>query len=162
MYARKISGGLAVIVLGIGLGACGSSNKSSSGGGGGGSKLAKADLIAKANAICADTQTKAKAVKAPASIADPAVAAKYLDQIAPITAKETADLNALTPADDVKADYTTFLSAQKEANDLIQLIKHKADTKDASGAKDLQKAASTGQKVADAATKLGATTCAGG
>jgi hypothetical protein len=149
--------------MAAGLTACGSSDKKSSGGNGGsGAKLAKADLIAKANAICAATQTKAKSIKAPASISDPTVAAKYLDQIAPITAKETADLAALRPADTELASYTDFINAQKTANDLIQLIRHKADTKDASGVKDLQKAAATGQKVADAATKLGATTCAGG
>ena len=162
MSARKFGSAMAVAVLSAGLAACGSSSNNKSSSSGSGPALAKGALIAKANAICLATQTAARKVKAPASLQNPTVAAKYLDKIAPITAKETTDLQALKPADEVKADYTAFLAAQNAANSLIQTIKHKADTKDASGLKDLQKAAGTGQKVADTANKLGATTCAGG
>jgi len=121
--------------------------------------LSKSELVAKVNAICGTAKSAAGAVQPPASLQDATAAAAYFDKIAPITDKETQDLLALKPASDVQGDYATFTAAQQEANDLLKTIKHKADTKDPSGQQDLQKSQATGQKVAGAANKLGATGC---
>lgn len=143
----------ALIALTLGLGACGDS-------GGSGSTLARTDLIAKANQICTTAQSKSAAIQAPKSLADPVQAAKYFDQVAPITAEETADLKALEPDGDAKSDWNAFVSAQAAANSLLQQITHKADAHDPTGLQDLRKAPAAGQKVAAAATKLGASNCA--
>ncbi|MDQ6805966.1 MAG: hypothetical protein M3065_13590 [Actinomycetota bacterium] len=142
-----------VVALGVGLSACGGSSSSSSG-------LSRAQLIAKANAICVTAKKSAGAVAAPSSFQNPTVAAAYFDKIAPITDKETQSLGALQPADSVKTDWTAFVNAQKAADALLQTIKHKADTKDASGFADLQKVAPTSKTFVNAASKLGATGCA--
>lgn len=150
---RKTMMGAALAATAVGMAACGSSSDTSS------DALSRSALVAKANAICTKAETDAKAVQAPTSYQDATVAARYFDQIAPITDAETKQLVALQPADDVKDDYAAFTKAQTDANTLLQSIRHKADTKDASGMDDLTKVAPAGDKVSAAATKLGAKTC---
>jgi hypothetical protein len=160
MNLRRLGRGLAITSLSVGLAACGSSSSSSSTAASGGATLAKAALIAKANSICSTAESASSAVPAPASYADPAVAAAYFDKIAPITDKETQDLLALQPASEVQAAYATFTAAQRASDTLLRTIRQKADAKDPSGQQDLAKAPAAGQRVADAATALGATVCA--
>jgi hypothetical protein len=157
MTWRNAVAGLAVAATSVGLAACGSSSDSS--GSSSGSGLSRTAIASKANAICKKAQTDAQAIEAPASYDDPAVAAQYFDQVAPITDAETKALLALEPADDVKADFTALTDAQTEANTLLQTIKQKADTKDATGLDDLKKVQPAGDKVAAAAEKLGAKSC---
>jgi hypothetical protein len=155
MQWRSAAAGLTIVAMSVGMSACGSSSEDS----GSAKGLSRADIASKANAICTKAQTDAQSVEAPASFADPTVAAAYFDQIAPITQTETDALLALEPADEVKDDYTAFTKAQSDANDLLQTIKEKADSKDASGMDDLKKVEPAGNAVAAAAKKLGAKTC---
>jgi hypothetical protein len=138
--------------LAVALSACGSSGSSSG--------LSRSDLVSKANAICQTAQTAAKAVPQPTSLQDAATAAAYFDKVAPITAKETADMQALNPDGSASGDWKAFIAQQVSANALLQTIKSKADAKDPSGLQDLQKVKPQGDQVAAAATKLGATVCA--
>lgn len=156
MKWRSAAAGLTIAAMSIGVTACGSSDSDS---GGSSSALSKSALLTKVDAICTKAQTDAQAVEAPASYADADVAAKYFDQVAPITDTETKALLALKPADEVKDDYAAFTQAQTEANDLLQTIRKKADSKDASGMEDLKKVEPAGQKVSAAAKKLGSKTC---
>jgi hypothetical protein len=99
-------------------------------------------------------------VPSPSNLQDPSAAAGYFDKIAPLTAKETADLAALKPDASVANQWNTFIAAQKSANDLLQKIKAKADAKDASGLQYLRQVPAAGTRVQVAATKSGATICA--
>jgi hypothetical protein len=150
---RKTMMGAALAATAVATAACGSSSDK------GGDALSRSAIVAKANAICTKAETDAKAVQAPASYRDATVAARYFDQIAPITDTETRALVALKPADDVRDDYAAFTRAQTDANTLLQSIRHKADTRDASGMDDLNRVAPAGDRVSAAATKLGAKTC---
>jgi hypothetical protein len=142
---------IALAVLGIGIAGCG----------GGSSKLSRAKIVSKADAICAKAKKDAgNTAPSLQQLQDATVAAKYFDKIAPIVQKRTDDLAGLKPADDVKADYDAFISAQQASNALLQKIRQKADKKDPSGLQDLQTAGPTNQKLIDAANKLGAKTCA--
>ena len=156
MKWRSAAAGLTIAAMSIGVTACGGSD---SGGSSSSDALSKSALLTKVDAICTKAQTDAQAIQAPASYQDANVAAKYFDQVAPITDTETKALLALEPADEVKDDYAAFTQAQTEANDLLQTIKKKADSKDASGLDDLKKVQPAGEKVSAAAKKLGSKTC---
>jgi hypothetical protein len=160
MNLKKLGGSLAVASLTVGLTACGSSSKSTTATTAGPATLTKAALVAKANSICTTAQAAATAVPAPASYANAQVAAAYFDKIVPITDKETQDLLALAPDADAQVLYARFTAAQQASDTLLQTIRQKADAKDPSGQQDLAKAPAVGQKVADAATALGAGVCA--
>jgi hypothetical protein len=159
MNWSSVAAGLTIVTMGVGVSACGSSSSSASSDDGGAKGLDRKALATKLDAICTKAIDASKAIEAPASFEDPAVAAKYFDQIAPITDTETKAILALEPADDVKADFATFTTAQSAANTLLQTIKTKADTQDPTGLDDLKKVEPAGQSVADAAKKLGATSC---
>ncbi len=154
MRGTQITFAVALSGLAASLGACG--------GGGGDDGLSRSAISSKASAICAKAQTQARAIPAPSAddMQNPTVAAAYFDKIAPITAKETTDLKALNAADDVSSDWNALVAAQEQANTLLQTIKRKADSQDPSGLQDLGKVASAGQKVSDAAKKVGASSCA--
>ncbi len=165
MKTIGIAGGLAVIALTGGLGACGGSSSSSrsSTTTTAASGLSRSALAAKANTICATAQAQAALVKAPSATAiasDASAAAAYFDKIFPITDSETKEIQALTPASEAATDWQSFVNAQVAADQLLQTIKQKADAKDASGLADLKKVQPAGQLVAVAANKIGATTCA--
>ena len=142
---------LALAGAAAGLAACG----------GGGDKLSKSALVKEANQICAEAQKAANAVMPPASFTDSKAAAAYFDKIVPITDKETSDLADLKPADDVKADWNAFVDSQKAANDLLNTVRDKTGSGDESGLRDLQRIPAAAQKVAAAASKVGATGCGG-
>jgi hypothetical protein len=150
VYRKSKLGALATIgVLGATVAGCGSS-----------AGLSRTSLDSKANEICRSTQKSASAVPSPTNLQDASAAAGYFDKIAPLTAKETSDLAALKPDGSVANDWNAFIAAQKSANDLLQRIKSKADTKDASGIQDLHQVPAAGTRVQAAATKVGATICA--
>jgi len=151
LAARTICVSLAAVAS-VGMVACASSDD----------KLSKSKLAAKADAICKKATTDVAKIKAPASVGDPVVAAKYFNQVAPIAQKETDDLADLKPADDVKDDWQAVVDKQKEGNDFLKTIRDKAEAKDRSGLRDLQKAPAIVQEFAAAAKKIGAVDCAAG
>jgi hypothetical protein len=163
MKTTRIAGGLAVLALAAGVSACGSSSSSSSSTAAGASGLSRAELVAKANMICATAKGQSGTITAPANIgADAAAAAAYFDKIFPITDAETKEIQALVPSPAAAADWQSFVSAQVSADQLLLRLKTNADAKNPKGLADLAKVQPAGQKVAAAATKVGATTCAGG
>ncbi len=164
MKTTRIAGGLAVLALAAGVSACGSSSSSSSSSAAAGaSGLSRAELAAKANMICATAKGQSSGITAPANIgADATAAAAYFDKIFPITDAETKEIQALQPAPAAAADWQSFVSAQVAADQLLLRLKTNADAKNPKGLADLAKVQPAGQKVAAAATKVGATTCASG
>jgi hypothetical protein len=150
MYSNsKLVAAATICAVGTTVAACGSSGG-----------LSRSELVSKANAICAATQKAASAIPSPSNLQDATAAAGYFDKLAPITAKETSDLEALKPDSSARGDWNSFIAAQKSANALLQKIKAKADAKDSSGLRDLRQVPAVGNKVQSTATKLGATTCA--
>jgi hypothetical protein len=127
---------------------------------GGSSGLSRAQLVAKADAICATAQASASAVPSPSDLTDETAAAAYFDKIAPITDQETHDLSALKADGSAASDWNAFISAQTQANALLQTLKAKADAKDPSGQQDLARVTTVGDRVLATASKLGAATCA--
>jgi hypothetical protein len=163
MKTTRIAGGLAVLALAAGVSACGSSSSSSSSAAAGASGLSRAELAAKANMICATAKGQSGTITAPVNIgADAAAAAAYFDKIFPITDAETKEIQALVPSPAAAADWQSFVSAQVAADQLLLRLKTNADAKNPKGLADLAKVQPAGQKVAAAATRVGATTCAGG
>lgn len=128
---------------------------------GGGDTLSKPALVKEANKICAAAQKDANAVKPPTNFTDAKAAAAYFDKIVPITDKETSELADLKPDDDVKADWNAFVDSQKAANDLLNSVRDKTGSGDESGLRDLQRIPAAAQKVAAAASRVGATGCGG-
>lgn len=162
MNQTRMAAGLALLALGAGLSACGSSSSTSSNTAGA-SGLSRAALAARANTICATAQAASQKIQAPANLAsDATAAAAYFDKVYPITDAETKELQALTPGADAATDWAAFVGAQTGADQLLLTIKNKADAKDASGLNDLKKVAPAGANVAKTASKIGATTCATG
>lgn len=150
---RRLGAAIALVAAGAGVAACG--------GGSAGDTLPRALLAARANAICASAQTASSAIAAPPSYRNPRVAAAYFDRVAPITERETRDLEALVPASDVAADWREFLARQRAATELLNTLRRKAHAADPSGLADLAKVPATGQAVAAAANRLSARDCAG-
>jgi hypothetical protein len=166
MKTIRMAGGLAALALTVGLSACGSSSSSGSSTSTPATTtagLSRTALAARANTICATASAASGAIKAPTDIASNAAsAAGYFDKVYPITDAETKELQALTPDAAAAADWQAYVSAQVAADTLLLTIKQKADAKDPSGLNDLKQVAPAGVKVAAAASKIGATTCASG
>ncbi len=143
---------LASLALATGLGACG----------GAGSALSRADLGKQANKICADGQRQQAAVgSAPSDFrTNPAAATAFLDKYVPIIDGVAMKLNALKPAADVKRDWDAFATKFAQATKFVDSARTKARNKDASGINDIKQAAALGTATNDAATKVGASTCA--
>lgn len=76
-----------------------------------------------------------------------------------ITKKQTDQLAALDPADDVKDDWNAFVSKVKEINDLLKKTKDAAASKDPKGLTDFQKQAPVLVKDIGAAAAAGVTAC---
>jgi hypothetical protein len=163
MKTTPIASGLALLALTTGLAGCGSGSSTKSttattptAG------LSRAELVAKANMICATARSQAAPYPAPANIAtDAAAAAAYFDKIFPITDAQTKALQALPPAADVAGDWRAFVDAQVAADQLLQMLKQRADAQDPKGIALLAKEQPAGQRIAAAASRLGANTCAG-
>ncbi|HEU0316247.1 MAG TPA: hypothetical protein VFR49_02890, partial [Solirubrobacteraceae bacterium] len=93
---------------------------------------------------------------------DPAAAAAYFDKLFPITERETSAIKALRPARAAANDWQAFVAAQVAADQLLLRLKREADARDPTGLAGLQQVQPVGQRVARAARKLGAPTCASG
>jgi hypothetical protein len=140
-----------VTALGVSVAGCSSSKP-----------LSKADLDTKANALCQAAGNKIKTIPTPSNIRDATQAAAYFDKVVPIITDVTNSLANLKPADDVKADWNAFITAQKAETAAFVSIQHKADVKDSSGLTDLEKVPPLDQAVNAAATTVGATGCSDG
>lgn len=149
MSSRGMLVSLAVAAS-LGLAACGEDKD----------KLSKSELASKASAICETAQAKSSKIEAPGSYEDPEVTEAYFNKIVPISQKQTDDLKALEPADDVKEDWDAVIDNQNAANDLLKTIRDKARAKDKSAPQDIKKVAAIGEIFALAAKKVGAATCA--
>lgn len=153
---RKATIVLIALAACVGLAACGgSSDKTSSDDG----KLNRTQLAAKADAICKPANASADAVTAPASFDDADAAAAYFAKLAPLHQKETDDLAALKPDDEVKADWDAFMATQNANNAMLKTILDKATAKDPSGKQDLQQVPAQVARSTAAAKKFGSTEC---
>ena len=117
------------MAAGLGLAACGGGGTDEPGS----AKLARAELVAKADAICRAGEQAVSAIDAPADFSDAKAAADYFEKVAPLNDKQTDELAALVPADAVKADWQPVIDAQNEGNELLKRLRDKAKAADASG-----------------------------
>ena len=145
------------MVAGLGAAACGGGGSGEQGSG----KLARAELVAKADAICTAGEKAASAIDAPSDLSDAKAAGAYFEKVAPLNEQQTDDLAALVPADDVKADWQDVIDKQHEGNELLKTLRDKAKAADASGLEDLKTFATVTGEFGAAAKKLGAKACAG-
>jgi hypothetical protein len=89
-------------------------------------------------------------------------AAKYFGAARPIADRQNADLKALKPAADVKADYDAFLALTDRATKLLSATYDAAKAKDAARGARLLRDLSTTIGASDrAAAKLGLKVCGG-
>jgi hypothetical protein len=137
------------LVGSVGLSACGGS-----------SGLARKDLVARANAICAKSEADLKAVPPVTKPGDTKQLTAYFDKAAPIGTSETNALAALKPASDVKADFDAFIAKQRAANDVLQTLRAMADAKDPGEVAALGVLTGVSNNVSVTARVLGATGCA--
>jgi len=138
--------------LSAGLVACGGSD---------GDALSRAELAARADAICMTGEREAERVKPPADFADPAASFEYFAKIVPLHQKQTDSLAALEPDEDAKADWDALIAAQRRNNELLIVIRDKAKAKDRSAAADLRTFSASSRRFAAAAAKVGSKECAG-
>jgi hypothetical protein len=128
---------------------------------GGGDALAKKDLAAKANQICAKYSKEGDKLKAPSDISDPKQAQAFFAKAHDIAKRQQDDLEALTAADDVKTAYADMTQATGKATTLLGDLEAAAKAKDAAkGAKLLQQLQPDSQAVDRTAKAVGATGCA--
>ena len=128
---------------------------------GGDDALSKKELASEANKICAKYSKEGDKLKAPQNIGDPEQASKFFADAHDIAKRQQDDLEALTPADDVKQDYEAMTAATGKATTLLADLQTAAEDKDAKkGAELLQELEPESKKVDEAANAIGATTCA--
>jgi hypothetical protein len=142
-------------VLATTLSGCGGG--SSGGDTGGNTALSRAEIITKANAICAAEESAGEKIPPPSNIQDAKQAAAYFDQVDPLISSTTEQLAALKPDDEVAADWNAFIDRRKEFTTTIHTIRTKADAADRSGLEDLNNLSTSDLEAA--ADKVGAKTC---
>lgn len=138
----------------LGLAACG-------GGDGGGDTLSKAELAKQANAICRQASKDLDTLaKDGGNTTDAKVAATFFDKATKLAEKQTADLEKLKPASDVKADYQTLLTELRKGTKILEDLGAAAKAKDATkGQALLTQVDAVDKAVNAAAVKVGATAC---
>ena len=135
----------------LALASCGSSSDSG---------LSKTKLAAKANAICANYNKQAKALKQPSNINDPAQAAAYFQAAHDLAKKQSDEFGSLKPASDVKTQWNTFIAAYDAGTAYLQQLADAATAKDATKGQTLVAGfPAVSNKVNTAADAFGATTC---
>ena len=96
------------------------------------------------------------------NVNDARQASAYFGAAKPIAEQQNADLKALKPADDVKADYNAFLAPTDKATKLLSDTYDAAKSKNAKrGQQLLTELAATISSSDRAAAKLGLTVCGG-
>ena len=121
--------------------------------------LSRSALANKANAICASENAQSNAVQKPSG-RDANAISSYFDKLIPIATMGTAQLEKLKPDSSVASDWNAYLSARRDAINLLQTIDRKAHSRDSSGIQDLAQVQPAAARVRQAASKLGATQCA--
>jgi hypothetical protein len=150
----------AVLALAFTLPACGGGD-GGDGGGGGAEALPKAQLVKRANAICARYAKEGDALKAPKDITDPAQASAFFEDAHDIAKRQQAELEGQRPADGARAQYTAMTRATRRATRLLADLAAAAKAKDArKGASLLRRLQPDSDAVDRAANALGATRCA--
>jgi hypothetical protein len=149
----------------VSLSACGSSD-SSSGSSGGSSASAssgpftRAQLAAKADAICANAKTASHAIVQPTSLtASPAKSATFFEQVGVVVRNEANQLAALKPDSEAKADWNAMVAGQLQLANLTDDIAKKVKARNTAGLTELQSPAARGTAFTAAATKIGAKGC---
>jgi hypothetical protein len=151
MRDRGRSALIVLIGLAFGLSACGGGSKG----------LSKAQLDAKANAICKTAEAKLNAIPQPTNAMDPKAVAAYFDKVQQLATDMSTRLDALKPASDVKSEWESFIALDDQAVALFSKIRHEADTKDPSTYTDLTGLGPLATKVDAAAAKAGVADCGG-
>ena len=130
-------------------------------GGGGGDALSKSDLAKKANAICAKYSKEGEKLGSP-DLSDPKKAEDYFSKAKDLAGRQQDELEGLTPADDVKADYEKLTNATGDATQLLSDLADAAQAKDQKkGVELVNKLQPISNAVNTAARDIGATSCAG-
>jgi hypothetical protein len=147
----------AVLVLVPVLAGCGGGG----GGGGGDDALSKAELVKRANAICARYAKQGDALKAPSDITDPAQARRFFDRAHDIAEHQQRELEGLRPGGSAKAQYQALTKATGDATTLLEDLAVAAKARDAQkGASLLRRLQPDSDAVDKAANAIGATRCA--
>jgi hypothetical protein len=120
--------------------------------------LSRSALVKKADPICANENAQSNAVQKPSGRDANAIAA-YFDKLIPIANMGTSQLEKLKPDSSVASDWNSYLTARKDAINLLQTIDQKAHSRDPSGRQDLVRVQPAATKVRQTASKLGATQC---
>ncbi|MDX6688828.1 MAG: hypothetical protein QOG15_285 [Solirubrobacteraceae bacterium] len=145
VFGRGLAAAVIVVVVSFGLVACGGSDKKS------GDTLSKSELATKATTICKAATEKGNKIQTPSNLADANAAAAYFTKLVDLTQKQTDDLKALNPADDIKTDWDAYIAQQQKATDLLKRTRDAAKSKDVSGLTNFQTEAPQIQKDTDAA-----------
>lgn len=123
--------------------------------------LGKADIAAKASAICKRYSAQGKALGSP-DLADPAKAEDYFTKAGDLATSQQKELTALQPADTIKTDYDALTKATGAATTLLGDLAKAAGDEDQQRESDLvNKLTPISAAVDTAAKKVGATDCAG-
>lgn len=145
----RIAGPIALLTT---LAACASGTSSSG--------LNRAELDAKANAICAAANAQSKKIPTPASFNDQKIAAPYFDKILPISTAATKQLHTLHPDQSVASAWQAFLFQRDAGQSLLETVTRLIDNKDRAGLTELSRGASLSANLDAAANAIGATECA--
>ena len=147
-----------VLAAALGLSACGGGS-SASGKPQADGTYKKADLAKAADKVCQQTKDSAKGIKPVTDPSNAAAVATYLEQLLPITQKQSAGLTALKPAADVQADWSALLAKQQEIVTFFQNVLKNAKSKNPSGQQELAKGAALGPQFTALAKKIGSGVC---
>ena len=126
---------------------------------GGSSTLSRAELVKKANAICAQSESQAAKLQAPTS-SDAKSQAAYWDKAVPVVSNASSQLSALKPDSSTSADWNAFIGKLDQIVDLYNKAKTKFDAGDASGQKYIDQTHALALQANTAAIKVGAAKCA--
>lgn len=128
--------------------------------GGGDEGLGKQALADAANTICADFTEQGKNLGQP-DLTDPENAADYFGKAEDLAREQQSRLEALEPAEGVKADYDKLMAATDKATKLLADLAAAAEAKDQAKGDDLlQQLTPLATEVSDAADAIGAGDCA--
>lgn len=129
MVKKRATAAVCAATCAVAIGACGGSSSSG---------LSQAELAKKVNAACAAYTKAVGAITPPSDFATNAkAAAAYLDKAKPLVHQEASTIEALKPADSIKATFETYLKDGQHQVALFDSADSKAHAQDPSGLQDL-------------------------
>ena len=141
------------VALGLALGGCGGGDEDEA--------LTKSELAKQAGDICDRGEKRLNALRPPADFqTNPTSAAKFLGQFLPIADDTVGDLKALKPPEDLQGAYDDYIKRQESAVNSIRTAQQKAEKRDPTGLRDLQKVANESDRIDALANKAGVPRCA--